>query len=257
MKYINKSGNEIAGKQIVNKLLEDSWDNIDSYYKGADYEGLCKKEYRIRTVQLMLSEQDNYCCYCMKEIEYANTTLEHIIPHNVNEDDFPKYLVVDELTNNVVYKNDFNRNTKLIPPAKYPHDIAYHNLIASCNSKLHCNNYRKDKKIKPFIYNINIEDIVEYDRAGNISCPQYEDDFQKIGLSNPNSPLKFIRMIWYKLAQNFNHINQITDEIIDDVIYKLISLFDGSKIIENFTSKPSYKDDIIKYDWFFNYYKHN
>jgi|GEM_PF-4301364 len=42
MKYIDKSINETAGKQVVDTLLEDSWDNLEACYQAADYEGLCR-----------------------------------------------------------------------------------------------------------------------------------------------------------------------------------------------------------------------
>ena len=255
MKYIDKSINETAGKLVVDTLLEDSWDVLDACYKGADYEGLCKPAYRGQILPLMLNEQSSLCCYCLKEIVPADTTLEHIIPNRLKVVDFASYLVTNELTNNVIHKEVFDRNTEAIPPVLYPHDIAYHNLIASCNSNIHCNNYRSDKKIEPFIFDANIETLVEYDRAGNASCVQYDDDLQKLGLSNSNSPLKLIRMIWYKLAQIFNQINEITAEIIDDIIYELILLSDDNRVLENFTNTPSYKEDVLRYKWFFQYYK--
>lgn len=255
MRYIDKSVNETAGKLVVDTLLEDSWDVLDTCYKGADYEGLCKPAYRGQILPLTLNEQSSLCCYCLKEIVPGDTTLEHIIPNRLNVAGFASYLVTNELTNNVIHKDLFDRNTKVIPPVLYPHDIAYHNLIASCDSNMHCNNYRGDKKIEPLIFNANIENLVEYDKAGNVSSVQYEDDLEKLGLLNSNSPLKLIRMIWYKLANSFTHIHEITLDIIDDIIYELILLFDGTKIVENFTQVPSYKDDVLKYRWFFNYYK--
>lgn len=255
MKYIDKSVNETAGKLVIDTLLEDSWDLLDTCYKGADYEGLCKPAYRGQILPLMLNEQSSLCCYCLKEIVPADTTLEHIIPNGLKVADFASYLVTNELTNNVIHKEIFDRNTKAIPPALYPHDIAYHNLIASCDSNMHCNNYRGNKKIEPFIFDANIENLVEYDKAGNASSVQYEDDLQKLGLLNFNSPLKLIRMIWYKLAQKFNHLNEITIEIIDDIINDLILLFDDDRVLENFIGTPSYKEDALRYKWFFQYYK--
>lgn len=256
MKYINKIPNEVAGKQIVNELLSDCWNDEESTYKNADYLDLCKTQYKNRFQGLLLQEQSNLCCYCMKElINNYTTTLEHIVPHKSGVESFVSYLVTPELTNNVIHRDNFDKNIRILPPVLYPHDIAYHNLIASCDSNMHCNNYRSDKKIEPFIFDANIETLVEYDKAGNASCVQYEDDLQKLGLLNSNSPLKLIRMIWYKLANTFTHINEITLDIIDDIIDELILLFDGAKIIENFKQVPSYRDDVLKYKWFFNYYK--
>lgn len=255
MKYIDKSVNQTDGKAIVDELLTDSW-NIDTY-NGADYDALKKPKYKGRITNLLLTEQASNCCYCMKEIELPKTTIEHIIPQEVRIADFAEYLVVNELINNVIHKETFDKNSRIIPPSKYPHDIAYHNLIASCDSNLHCNNYRSNKNIKPLVFNPKIYEIVKYDKAGNIDCDQYEEDFNKIGLSNPASPLNLIRRIWFRLAEGFDQINQINEEIIDDIILDFILLSDGTKVIENFTNKPSYKDEVLKYSWFFLYYKNN
>lgn len=255
MKFIDKSINEKAGKRVVDSLLEESWSALDSCYKGADYNGLCKPEFRNQILSLILDEQSSLCCYCLKEIFPGDTTIEHIIPNRLKVADFDSYLVADELTNNVIHKDLFDRSTKVIPPLHYPHDIAYHNIIASCDSKTHCNNYRGDKKIKPLVFDTNIGHLVEYDKAGNPSSVEFENDLQKLGLLNSNSPLTFIRRIWFRLATKFTHINDITLDVIDDIIYDLILFFDDARIIENFTSVPSYKDDVLKYKWFFNYYK--
>ena len=164
MKYINKIPNEVLGKQIVDELLFDCWDNVYNIYKNADYLDLSRPHYKSRLQDLLLQEQSNLCCYCMKElVNYHTTTLEHIIPHKSKVGIFSSYLTRDELTNNVIHRDNFDRYTKVIPLVKYPHDIAYHNLIASCNSNIHCNNYRSDKKIEPLIFDANIETLVEYD----------------------------------------------------------------------------------------------
>lgn len=255
MKYIDKSINEVAGKKEVDVLLEDSWCDDDSCYRGCDYEGLRKPKYRDRLLSLMMREQENLCCYCMKDLDTERKTLEHIIPHHLQLAEFDAYLVTPELTNNVIHLEKFDRNNKVIPPNKYPHDIAYHNLIVSCDSKIHCNNYRSDDKITPLIYDVNIERKIEYDRAGSVSCHQYEDDLNALGLSKPNSPLKFIRLIWYKLAKKYHHIDEITPEVIEAVVLDLILIFEPLKILEDFTGKPSYQDLVMKYKWFFQYYK--
>lgn len=257
MKHIDKSINEAAGKQVIDNLLEASWSKDEACYKGCDYGGLSKKEYRDEVLTLMMNEQEDLCCYCMKNLKDQKTTLEHIIPHHLKEAEFDDYLVTPELINNVVHLERFDRNNKIIPPDKYPHDISYHNLIVSCDSKIHCNNFRRDAKIFPLIYNANIEKIIEYDRAGNISGDQYEDDLDALGLSKPNSPLKFIRLIWYKLAKQYDHIDEITPEVIEAIVLDLIDIFEPVRILEDFTGNPSYQEEVLNYKWFFQYYKNN
>ena len=255
MKYINKSVNETAGKQVVNTLMEDSWCNINRCYKGCDYEGLSKSKYKKQLLPLMMGEQSNLCCYCMKDLDNQKKTLEHIIPHHLNEAEFGAYLVTPELTGNVIHLQKFDRHNKVIPPNKYPHDISYHNLIVSCDSNIHCNHHRKDKKISPLMYDVNVEKEIGYDRAGNIFSDKYEDDLVALGLSNLSNPLKFIRLIWYKLAEKYDHIDEITHDVIEDTIYGFMDVFEPAKILENFTGEPSYQDEVLNYKWFFHYYK--
>lgn len=258
MKYIDKSINVIAGKQIVDNLLMHCWIVDQSCYINADYEnGLCdnRTTFYEDINTLLIDEQKELCCYCLKEINEDSSTLEHIIPNKLNIHDFASYLVTDELTNNVIHKAAFYRNAREIPPLYYPHDIAYHNLIASCKSNIHCNNYRSDKKIEPFIFIVNIENLVEYDKAGNAHSVQYEDDLHKLGLTKINSPLKFTRMIWFELAQTFDNINEISEEVIDEAIERLVLRFSDTKEVENFMGRTSYRNDVIKYKWFFQYYK--
>lgn len=256
MKYIDKTTNSAAANQIVDSLLTNCWNEEETCYLGADYEGLSQTQYRDPIVASMLKEQSNLCCYCLKEIHNGDTTLEHIIPHNVKEADFQNYLLVDELTNNVIYKNGFNLNVKHIPPAKYPHDIAYHNLIASCNNNSNCNHYRKSKFIYPFIYDPNIESKVEYDSEGIAFSAEYLDALAATGIST-NPLLKIYRKIWKILSAEKNESNEVTNDDIELTILTLEGDTKFTQLLSNFYDNPSKKDDLLKYKWFFDYYKNN
>ncbi len=256
MKYIEKTINRNTANTIVDALLINSWNDEETRYHGADYEGLSQTQYREPLVELMLNEQSNICCYCLKEICKEDTTLEHIIPHSVKINDFPKYLVVDELTNNVVYKTDFHRNVKLIPPAKYPHDIAYHNLIASCNSNSNCNHFRLSKHIYPFIYDPNIENKVEYDNEGIAYSFDYLADLAATGIST--SPLLIVyRKLWKILSVEKNSPNEVTTDDIEMIILTLEGDTKFTQLLSNFYGNPSKKEELLKYKWFFHYYKNN
>lgn len=257
MKWIDKSNNRIQGNAIVEKLLINAWDDTDNQYKGADYDGLNSKEYRRELVPLMLEEQENRCCYCLKELKTdqphikGNITIEHIIPQSIEKEKFNSYLVAQELNDHVIHKDDFPRSIIQISLDKYPHDICYSNLILSCNSKEHCNNPRGNKDIKPFIYDSDIESKVAYDAAGLIDCEEYTPSFENIGLDSPN--LTVIRKIWRILSSRIDNPEQITHEEIDVELYSLIDDPDYLKIIETFT--PSQQAELKDYHWFYNYYK--
>ncbi len=252
MKYIDKSINQTAANAIVDELLDDSWDG--TIYIGANYDGLKKPIYKERFTNLLLDEQHNLCCYCMQEIEPAVTTLEHIIPQEVKKADFARYLVVAELKNYVNHKADFNTSVRVIPPIKYPHDIAYFNLIASCNRNHTCNHFRGNKFIFPLFYDKNIQDEVEYDEDGIAYSGKYFDELDKIGISTSDE-LKMYRKIWKELSLQFDSAEKITNEDIEMIILTLVGNNKYQTLLNNFYGNPSKKDDLMKYRWFFDYYK--
>jgi hypothetical protein len=88
----------------------------------------------------------------MKEISDTDTTLEHIIPHRTTTlDEFNQYIGIgfDELDSYVIFRENFEKFIYRTTHTQYPHDIAYDNLVASCNSHVHCNHERGSKFLKP------------------------------------------------------------------------------------------------------------
>jgi hypothetical protein len=255
MKYIDKSINEIKGKSVINTLLKNCWSNSEALYFGADYDGLSKPQYRGNILKLILDEQQNLCCYCMKNIVNSSSTIEHLIPIGINKREFETYLVTHELKDNVIHKEAFDRTLNSIPPNLYPHDIAYHNLLGSCNSNIHCNNFRGNNTITPLIFDKQIANYVEYDNAGNAFSENYEDDLNTLGLTKSNSPLRFIRKIWFELSKQFDNLEDISIENIDEIMQRLFLRSNNIKDIENFSGNTTYRAEITKYQWFFHYYK--
>ena len=170
MKYIDKSKNLPQGDEIIDQLLSESWNAEESRYIGADYDGLRAPLYKVPLTDLLLDEQRMTCCYCMKVLQSTDVTIEHIIPQGITMDDMENYLVVRELTDHLIHKDRFDRTVEQQHPDKYPHDIAYSNLLASCYSQEHCNHFRGSKEIKPFFFDPDIELKVKYDVAGLIDC---------------------------------------------------------------------------------------
>jgi hypothetical protein len=261
MRFIDKSKNVAAGNVIINQLLDDCWNSDELTYRFANYEDLSKNKYRGRIVPLILDEQNNLCCYCMCELNNENTTtLEHIIPQKLKLDtklaEYNDYLNCKTISEYVIHRDYFDLNTKIIPPGKYPHDIAYNNLIASCDSEAHCNNFRGSKNIKPFIFDNQIEDKVRYDEAGRVDCDEYADDLANVGLST-NKLLQLIRRIWQRLSLSIANIKEFSEDDIEDEIILLVDDPDYDRIIEDFFDKPSKKAELLKYKWFYYYYKNN
>lgn len=251
MKWINKMNLASNGSAIVNRLLEESWDG--DRYIGADYDGLKKTGYRIDFIEVLLNEQRHHCCYCLKQIDYTNITLEHVIPHKASTHEFSDYLTTSVLSNHVVHLSNFNRAQKEIPPPKYPHDIAYHNIIASCNSNAHCNHFRGSKFIAPLIFDPEVDKKVEYDSEGQIYSSEYDDSLFVLGLKSED--LRLYRKLWCSFANNAQNPASITEQDIEERIYDFIDDPDFDKFLGNFISEPSKKGTLLTFIWFYNYYK--
>jgi hypothetical protein len=170
MRFIDKSSHQAQGNQVIDDLLSNKWVDIQGQYIDANYnDGLCDKRYTfyIDLSMVLLQNQHHYCCYCMKKIDESDISLEHIIPHETKtQAEFNTYLVCDEFIDNVIFSKAFNKTIRIIPPAKYPHDIAYYNLVASCRSNSHCNHKRGNKKIYPLMYDTNIKIKIDYNDSG-------------------------------------------------------------------------------------------
>lgn len=257
MQYIDKSPGE--GPKIVDKFLEEKWLDSEERYANADYYSFrSKKVFRKIEdfVELLLKEQSNLCCYCMKQIEASETTLEHVITHKVERGEaFEEYLMVDTLKEHVIHKDEFDRDTKIIPLEKYPHDIAYQNLIASCDSNSHCNNYRGDTFINPLIYDENIQDKVTYDLQGRVGSEEYQAELLSLGLSD--GELTQYREIIYQISLKYPNISDVDNNVIEEIVLEMVTEADddGSGLLDKFFGSPSKKDDLMAYDWFFNYYQ--
>jgi hypothetical protein len=255
MHYIDKSLNSKIGTAIVDDFLDKCWNGKE--YHAANYATFSKPEFRNSFVDVLLDEQKNLCCYCMKELQNDHkTTLEHIIPQNIkNTSQFNEYLTFKELGDNVINKIDFDQKNKVIPPLKYPHDLSFHNLIASCDSKANCNNKRKDEYIKPLIYDRDIQFKVEYDRKGQAFSLDYFDELETLGVST-NKNLILFRWIWAEISKMKDiDVNSINEETIEEILLTLEYPQNFESIIENFFDNPSKKPDLLKYKWFYNYFK--
>lgn len=252
MQYIGKSINSNNGTQIIDDLLRQCW--ISSEYKDANYDTLSKPNFRLPFVDELLQEQNSYCCYCMKLLENNHkTTLEHIIPQKADIVEFSKYND-PILTINVIHKESFDKNSNIIPPVRYPHDIAYHNLVASCDSKSNCNNFRKNSLIVPFFYDINIENKIEYDSEGNAFSLDYIDYFALTGIST-SAELIIFRKIWYELSKLRNTTDDVTDDDILVVVASMVLEKKFERKLNDFWGNPSKRPELLKYKWFFHYYK--
>ena len=258
MQYIDKTGNASQAYQVVDTLMADAWNEDEKRYIDFNYNGLGKAEYRDKIIKLCLQEQTCFCCYCMREIVIDETSLEHIIPQVVSEIDFCRYLIVSELTDNISHKNQFDHRTRIEKLKKYPHDIAYHNLIASCRSKINCNSKRGNNYIEPIMYYKDIADKIWYEKNGAIGSDEFITFLDILGLNH--NELKYIRKLWQLFSEKFETLPNmitVTQQDLDDMIYDAIAIDDDLVILlERFVGHNNQLSKVFRqYQWFFDYYK--
>ncbi len=251
MQHIDKTVRQNEAVAIIDNLLNDCW--MDTEYSEANYGTLSKPKYRKPFVEILLQEQKYVCCYCMKLLENDHhTTLEHIAPHHCTAAEFNKYTTV-EITQHVIHTTGFNYSYHLVSPPKYPHDIAYHNLLACCKQ---CNNTRDITFIQEFVYDPNVTTEIEYDEQGIAFSFKYNDELRIVGIST-NPDLVLFRNLWAFFAKTKANAAEVTNEDIDTKILEMVGMTGDEKLLENMFGNPSKKDDLLKYKWFFKYYKTN
>ena len=256
MLYIDKVAGEKKGKITIDSLLNECWSEEQGKYLNADYSTLCKPDFRNPFIKTLAEEQNSLCCYCMKLLEeHKEMTLEHFIPQNCTPTDFDLY-VHPNFAENVIHKSKFNQTRKDIPPQKYPHDISYHNLLLSCNDNTHCNLRRGSRYIQPLVFDADIKKCVSYDKAGIAYSDKYFDEITQLNLSVET--LKLYRKIWFKIVDSNPDLD--LDHLDVTRLQELIltpDILQSPQAIEKFVEPNSKTSELLKYRWFYTYYKEN
>lgn len=237
------------GNLIIDENLTQAWSHQENRYEGNLYYGILSRDERTRLINLMLHEQNSLCCYCMKQIESSDVTIEHIIPQHAGTVEFNTYLTVEEF-NQTIHKDNFDRYSNIIPPDGYPHDLSYNNLIASCDSKTHCNNKRGSQFVSLLVYDDIMISNLTYEPFGSITVTE---DISIKPLNLDNDFLKMVRRVWFEIAkrfpeiQSFESLHNLT-QLLDEVLPYL-----EDKYIDTFYNSPKVVD-LFKYRWFYGYF---
>lgn len=197
--------------------------------------------------KILLKENQQRCCYCMREIKEFDTTLEHIIPNKVADqtkyDEYKQYYSQSDWQK-MIFAKDFLKSPKW-PYRSYPHTIAYENLIPSCNGKFarintplnshsgnsrvskSCNNKRGNDFVIPFVINNQMVSEFEYKKDGRIVwtvnkaitgqkridlLKERKETIDRLGLNCDE--LVAIRRIWFFLANNGLDLQKDKDRTI-------------------------------------------
>ncbi|KFE98996.1 hypothetical protein [Chryseobacterium luteum] len=271
MIYIDKTNQEAI--DFVTTFIDFNWleQNDKTYkYQNIGYPQIKNPVKRFRA--FFVDEQNNKCCYCCRDIVNDNSTeLEHIIPKtkSILIDFEPYYQHSNVLRQNVVPQSIFELSISKLNKPPFPHHIAYHNIVASCNGKTFessedftcCNRERGDEFVPPF--NL-MQDAIEYLPDGTIVYMrelQNRTYFEILNLSK--EILINIRRLWYLFSISQLTLEQILDEksiitleekINVHAIAHSPTLIEDFKLLETF-SNPNIWNIFKEYSYFFDYYR--
>lgn len=158
--------------------------------------------------KILLPEQNNRCCYCMKHLTNHNdpdVTIEHVIRQSSDVATLNRYFLkhIPGLSSQYIcHTNDYVSGASL--PGQYPHRVAYHNMVMACES---CNGMkgRGNEEIDPLFFVSNIHQTVTYNRSTGemawLADPETINpasnelpSVEKIKLNRPH--YKAIRSLW-------------------------------------------------------------
>ena len=222
MRYIDKHQHLQAGHAITDDYLDQECrinDGNGHYcYQNVDYEGsFGSSGAKSKMQQLALNSQENYCCYCMRDLHMQNqqVTLEHIIPQSCSVAELANYtqLNVSPLTDDeVVLTSSFTQVTDIHVPPR-PHTVTFENLTASCDGTFPdkegtsqcCNHHRGCKFVYPMFFEVDVEEKIVYRENGAMQpkngCPhsdEYRKTIENVRLNCQN--LMDIRRLWHLFA---------------------------------------------------------
>ena len=280
MFWINKGKGHFRrlGHKIVKDYLSLAWNR--NQYINCDYNGFKRNG---KMERLLLLEQKSYCCYCMRTLKYkTHTTLEHVLPHNANDNEIKNYYLNFNKTfrkNVRFYLIDKTNESIKIKVPKYPHFCAYENLVLSCDgsiygsindleksgSRLHqcCNNYRGDTEILPMFFLRHIQRYIIYDEDGEVipkpSLPESLNGALKNSILNLNlnyHTLVMIRKAWHNIANEIWNVEQINEAIeAPDRRWEIIQTMMLSREYSTNLNHKEYWKLLCQYSYFYKYYK--
>jgi hypothetical protein len=266
MIYIDKTLRKQQADVVVGNYIVSQRNN------GYDcsYYNMSRSPYKNRLRDILIAEQNNLCCYCMKKLKKdETTTIEHVIPKGPDTTEailslyklkYPNYFT------DVIHRDQFF-TTSPFPP--FPHQIAYQNLVVACNGILQeystkpfcCNQKRGHKEIVPLIFNSNIANIITYTRSGVLASTNDDSEIKSTitVLNLNNDTLKEIRILWAKIKHK-NSIHLFNSSNKRELLLVLFGVELISMLPSIFEPYKKYFTDnyfwslLGSYLWFHDYY---
>lgn len=273
------------------EFLKDCYnEDTQSFYPSVNsdqsYSNFSSKKYRKGIAgweNLLLQEQHDRCCYCMRRLKSPALNIEHVIPRNLKANDthneFAKYTENSKwLADNVELDSDFaKRNFKSVQDIErvkiFPHRIALANLLASCNGKFEevssgccCNNARSNGYLLPLMLMPEVKERIVYDGiSGAVAIYPKDESWVKMLQTLNDDTYKEIRILWHKIWE-FNQeldIETVRGYLLKDriIFFKKIFNLNNFENIPNeyhkYTGLPdgdcTYWNLLMDFDWFFTY----
>lgn len=259
MRFINKEDAifQVKGRSRIDQYLNEAWNNDENRYFGVVYEKGNVKEF---IKDILIEEQANYCCYCMKQIEKINSTIEHVIPRNCPSVEFAEYqrnyVCLD--SSKVIEINEEPNAVLITPP--YPHQIAYENMLASCSGHIKgnkcCNSQRGNAMIIPFFFISEISERIKYSKLGYVYDLSNDSEYTKtIKTLNLNDPtLVEIRLLWKVIAKKFNDDKPVVVNIANAIKYIATTISNEMSNRYDKYTQSEYLKIFKSYSWFKDYY---
>lgn len=251
MRFINKIKAEEFNAEI-DEFINKNWVEDEGGYRNIKYPML-RTPHREKIKFILYEEQNKYCCYCWHQLELNDSgshgksiSIEHLIPQNTDRSEFEKYLAIAKINDYVEFRDSFDLKTKRAHFQKYPHDIAYYNLFASCSNYSHCNNGRGKEFIAPFLYDpdINLKYYISED--GKIRCEEIAGELYEAlinALKLNERTLSNVRMVWRKFASSSFTYQEIESNLSNLSEWTVF-------ITENFTHLVTIISDILTEPFF-------
>lgn len=247
MEFINKT-NQVNFYPYYIFFETNKWNAAIDKYGLYNYGGF-STSFKNTIKGLLLDEQNNLCCYCMKELEKNDSSsIEHLYPNNPQPHNiFLNYGIA------CTEKSVFDFSSRQIPVANIdnlPHDISYYNIIACC---IKCNGTRDTKEIRPFVFDSNVKNEFAYNNTGSIFSLKYQDEITKIDLAN-DFYVNY-RRLWKHIAKtNTASIFSNSNKLKDIVKKAALALFIETKSIFyiDFMNNGLKVKEAIDYKYFFD-----
>ncbi|GHT05163.1 hypothetical protein AGMMS49525_12250 [Bacteroidia bacterium] len=260
MQHIDKNIPKFKNQayDLLDAFIQGQWQPEVGRYVNLSYESLKNDALR----DLLLKEQNHYCCYCMKHILKEDSTLEHIISQSADATLFDKYVTYGKIKGNVFFWDRTNTYSTKFTMPPFPHILSYENLVASCDGHIpeegvgkHCNNARGSKEIIPLFYIKNIHDEIVYESNGTITCDaKYFPTLEALKLEHET--LQIFRRCWLNLPSKYTDFDvkkacadeDLKNRIIDDMDVAKIKTSDRTTI-----RIPTFWSSFVDYYWFYLY----